>query len=131
MSSFDVDMTIEGIQELQAANERMIAALKPAGVLGEAVRYGTTEGHRYAVAITHVDTGALRGSHRMLIEGSGDRGRVFIDPGTRNPRTGQRPADYGVEEHERGGSHAFYARTESEAGDRIGRQMLEIVRRGL
>lgn len=111
-------ITIEGIQHAQEANLRHIAAMQPNGALGRAVQFGTIEAHRYAVAITHVDTGALRASHRMAV--SGNHGRIYVDPTTVNPRTGERPAAYALEEHARGGSHAFYARTDAEAGYRIG-----------
>lgn len=128
----DVSASITGIQELQAWNIRAIAALKPSGAAGEAVRWGTTEAHRHTVAITHVDTGTLRAAHRMTIEERGKvRGRIFIDRSARNPRTGQRPAVYGVVEHRRGGTHAFYGHTLDEAGNRIAKGMQRIVIRGL
>lgn len=114
-----VQLTIRGIQEVQAANNRMIAALKPRGALGRAVQYGTMRVHRHAVAITHVDTGALRASHRMRMEQRGLRGVVYLDRASRNPRSNARPYQYGVYEHDRGGTHAFYERTVEEAGPRI------------
>ena len=124
-------LTIEGIQQAQAANLQMIAALTPSGALGRAIKYATIEAHRYALAITHVDTGALRASHRMSIESGGLWGRVYIDPMTRNPRTGQRTAVYGPYEHARGGSHAFYERVVTERGEQIVRNAGEIILRGL
>lgn len=127
--TFDIKLTITGIQELQAWNIRAIAAMKPKGAFGQAIIWGTTEAHRYAVSITHVDTGALRASHRMAIEGL--QGRIYIDPNTRNPRTGESPAEYGMEEHARGGSHAFYGRTIEEAGGRIHRGMGKIIMEAL
>jgi len=129
MSGFDVDLTITGIQAVQAANLRAIAAMKPSGALGRAVLYGTTEAHRYAVAITHVDMGALQASHRIKMKQGGLRGEIYIDPATTNPRSGQRPVVYGFYEHERGGSHAFYARVEKERGAAIGKEMGRIVGR--
>lgn len=125
------NVSIEGIQELQAYNVRAIASLRPDGVAGEAVQYGTAEVHRYAVAITHVITGSLRGTHRMAIEGGGERGRISLDPGTINPRTRQKPSVYGVGEHERGGSHAFYDRTVDERGKYILGKMGDIIHGGL
>lgn len=109
---------IRGIQEAQRDNARMIAALRPDGGLGRAVQYGVIEAHRYTVTITHVDTGALRASHRMEVTGA--RGRIYIDPASVNPKTGQRPSRYGVYEHARGGVHAFYQRTQDEAWQRVG-----------
>lgn len=123
------NLSIRGIQEAQQANLELIASLKPGGALGRAIQYGTIEIHRYAVAITHVKTGALRASHR--IELSGLRGRVYIDPATVNPRTGQKPSLYGVTEHRRGGSHAFYERTYHEAGRRIAEAVAQGYIRGI
>lgn len=122
-------MTIEGLQRLQDANVRMIAALEPRGALGEAVRYATAGAHRYAVYVTHVDTGALRASHRMQVVGV--RGRVYLDPTGKNPRSRQRTAVYGLYEEARGGRHAFYRRTIEEAGPRLGREAVAIIIRGM
>lgn len=120
-------MDIQGIQEAQRQNAEWMAALRPSGGFGEAIRYGTTAAHRYAVSVTHVDTGALRASHRMGIYEGGREGRVDIDGGAANPR-GQRPARYGVYEHNRGGEHAFYGRTVKEAGPNIVDEMVRIVK---
>ena len=124
-----VRLTIEGIQEAQQANLREIAALRPSGVLGEAIRRATLAAHDYAVKITHVDTGTLKASHRVHLRGL--EGVISIDPAAVNPRSRKRPAEYGVYEHARGGSHAFYARTVVEAGPRIASQALALLRRGL
>ena len=129
MAGFDVNMTITGLQEAQRANLQAVAALRPQGAFGRAVIYATTAGQRYAVGITHVDTGALRASHR--VEVTGLRGRIYIDPSSVNPRSGERPVVYGVEEHARGGSHAFYQRVVDEEGRRIGERALQELRRGL
>lgn len=129
--TFDVNTTLTGLQEMQAANLRRIALLQPDGALGRLVRDVTVELHRYAVGITHVGQyrktskgtytysrnggiggGALRASHR--VEASGLRGRVFIDEGAVNPLTRARPAEYGLYENRRGGEHAFYTRTVAE-----------------
>lgn len=111
--------TIKGLQEAQNANMKAIAAVRPSGVFGRAIQYATAEAHRYAASVTHVDTGALRASHRMEITGL--RGMIYIDPSARNPRSGARPAVYGAAEHARGGDHAFYQRTMDEHGDVIRR----------
>ena len=124
-----MELTIRGLQEAQKANEKVIAAVKPRGALGRAVQIGTTRVHRYAVGVSHVDTGAMRASHRMEVRGLG--GRVFLDRAARNPRGSKLTHEYGYYEHQRGGSHAFYLRTVAEAGRRILREMEAIVRRGL
>jgi hypothetical protein len=121
----DVKMTIQGIQKLQAVNVRMIAALKPSNALGRAIRFATAEAHRYLVTIIHRDTGAYAAAQRMGIEAGGARGVVYTDPGATNPRSGQKPVDYGPHEEARGGSHAAYQRTVSERGKQIGARTLQ------
>jgi len=139
----EINLDIGGIQEAQDANARAIAALQPSGELGDAIREATTELHRYAASITHVGRyvqskssgkwrwagrgeagvggGALRASHRMEV--SGLRGRIYIDPGATNSRTGRRPAEYGAYEENRSGEHAFYARTLTEYGPEVARKV--------
>jgi len=119
---------IEGIQAAQAAVNRVVASTRPAGALGAAVQEATVRLHRYAVGVTHVDTGALRGSHTMRITRT--RGEIYISPNARHA-TGKRPAEYGVYEHRRGGSHAFYARTVAEHGQAALRTAGDAVRRAL
>ena len=109
----DVNLSIRGIQEALEENIRMVNELKPSGALGDAIKFITVEAHRYLVSITHVDTGALRASQRMKLEEKGGdfQGRLYIDPKSVNPRTGEKPSEYGEYEEERGGSHASYQRT--------------------
>jgi hypothetical protein len=121
-------INIYGIQAAQSAMIRGVAALKPSGALGRLIKEVTTRAHRYAASITHVDTGALKGSH--TIEARGLHGSVYINPGaTRSD--GRRPAEYGPYEHARGGAHAFYARTVNEAGQRIVQQSLRVLTKEL
>ena len=125
--SVDPRLTIRGIQELQRANAQMINALKPSGARGRAVQYGLTEGQRYAQAITHVDTGALKASHRMKYNAGPPSGEIYIDPTTRNPVTNAMPSIYGVYEHGHGGTHAFYERVERERGKVISDGMIGVI----
>lgn len=109
------NLSIAGIQEVMAANLRLIAALEKSPI-----RDAVMDLHRWAVAITHVDTGALRASHRMEVRDQ--EGRIYIDPNSVNPRSKRRPAEYGVYEHHRGGSHAFYQRTLKERGSHVAKR---------
>ena len=112
-----IKANIGGLQQAQAANNRRIAELKPQGAAGQALRRAGQMIVRYVIAITHVDTGALRASHRLEINGL--RGRIYIDPSARNPRTGALTSVYGAIEHARGGKHAFYTRTKNEYGPEV------------
>jgi hypothetical protein len=119
-----VRTTIRGLQEAQEANAQVIAAVKPRGELGEAVRYATTEAQRWAIYYTPWDTGSLRASHQMKVKRT--RGEVYIDPSAVNPRSGQRPSKYGFYLHKqgkrpgvRGGVRAFYRQTVDAKGQRI------------
>lgn len=129
MADIDIDLTITGLQEAQAGNARTIAEMRPTGAFGRAIKYGLTAAERYAISITHVDTGALRASHRIQYDG--DSGMLYLDPHARNPRSGELTSVYGWYEHQRGGSHAFYARTYWERGAQIGTEMGSILLGGL
>ena len=126
-----VEGTIRGLQEIQRANERNIAAVEPKGGLGRAILYATTMVHRYAQVITHVDTGSWRASHRMdYRQAAGSpRGDVFVDPGAINPRSAARPIQYATYWENRGGEMAVYQRTISERGDQIGADAVNMIKR--
>jgi hypothetical protein len=61
---------------------------------------------------------------------TGMRGIVYIDPNATNPRSKEHTADYGLIEHARGGTHAFYARVEQEDGRRISKAVATEFMRG-
>jgi len=128
--AFDIKLTITGLQKAQDRMNRMVAALQPQGAMGEAIRFGSAAAHRYAVQITHVDTGTLRAAHRETLDLGRLRAVIDVKP-ARNPRTGESARDYGKIEHDRGGTHAFYKRTETEAGARILGEMVRIVKTGV
>lgn len=129
-------VSIQGIQEAQRANLRAIAVMQPKGRLGRALQITLADLHRYAVSITHVWIyygGALRASHRiadLVISDNQARGEIFLDPTAVNPR-GQRPAEYGVYEHARGGEHAFYELTIENAGPRAAGRAMQFLMEGL
>ena len=130
-------LTIEGIQQAQRANQQAIAAIKPSGAFGRAIKYATTQAHRYAIYNTPWDTGGLRASHRMKLQGL--RGEVYIDPAAVNPRQrNARPAEYGARLHQqgmrpgvRGGIRAFYQYTVEHDGSTIGEEAIRMIVRGL
>jgi hypothetical protein len=131
-------LSITGIQDVMERNVRRIASMQPGGAAEIAVREAVILLHRYAVQITHVGRykksksgtyvwakppeaarggGSLKSSHRMDVNGL--EGKVYIDPGSVNPLTKQKPAIYGIYENARGGQHAFYDRTVDEIGDQV------------
>lgn len=129
MGLFGLHVTVAGIEAAQAAQFQLLAAVNPRGGLGRAVKVATEFVRDYAVAITHVQTGTLRASHRAdfasgrllttfaaITIREEAMGRIYIDPSVRNPVTGQLPSEYGFAEHSKGGSHAFYYRAHQEAG---------------
>lgn len=124
-----MSLTIAGLQAAQEANLRHIASLRPGGSLEKAIQEGTAAASRYAVSIAHVDTGAMKASMRIQV--SGFRGMVYMDNAATNPRTSQRPAEYALYEHRRGGEHAFFARTIAEQGRAIANGMAITYARGL
>ena len=119
------EFAIKGIQEAQAENAKRIARLQPHGEVGQKIKELTTSAHRYAVSITHVLSGSLRASHRMELKGL--RGRIYIDPTSVNPRSGQKPSVYGFYENKRGGEHAFYDRTVDEFEEKAEDAVFKVV----
>lgn len=137
----DISKSIASIQALQAVNRRQVAELQPDGAFGRVIKNATIDTERRASAKTHVGRyvqtktgryrsarpgeagiggGALRASHRIKVEGL--TGTVYIDEGSVNPLTGQRPHLYGTFEEARGGEHSFYKRTVVEDGPEIARR---------
>lgn len=114
---YNPQLSIQGIQEVMARNNRRIATMQTGGAAEDAVRDAIIALHRYVVSIIHVDQGALRAAQRMELEGLS--GYIHIDPGASNPRGKTKPVEYGVYEHARGGEHAFYDRTVAEIGDQV------------
>lgn len=98
-------ITIEGLQQAQAAMLKVIAALKPKGAVGIATQEMTIRAFRWVVTQTHVDTGTLRASRRMEVHEL--KGIIYTVSGI-NPKTGKSARAYDVPEQARGGSHQTY-----------------------
>lgn len=123
-------ISIKGVQEAQRDNLRMIRALEPDSALDKGAEVAALYMHRRAVVETHVDTGALRASHRVYKDAAAEY-RISIDEnsvGFKRTFSGGHarravsflktpPSEYGVYEHARGGSHAFYEIAYDEFGD--------------
>lgn len=106
----DITTAVKGLEAAQRKNEQRIAKLRPGGPMGALIKDVAAYARGQAVAVTHVDTGTLRASHRVsLFTRDGNPvGRVYIDPAAVNPKGGKRAAVYGPYEHARRGGHAFY-----------------------
>lgn len=87
----------------------------------------------YAKMITHVQTGALAGAHRYEYDSHSMRGWLYIDPRVvyAQGSTLRWPREYGVYEHARGGSHAFYQRTMNEEGYNVATRGMKLMVRVL
>lgn len=129
MTDLMLHTQIQGYWELQRARVQLLEAINPQGGLGQAVKEAALLLHRYAVDITHRHTGTLAASHMIDFASGGlETNRyhirfkssaaalIYINPLTVNPYSGERPSEYGLLEHARGGSHAFYKRTYEEMG---------------
>lgn len=99
---------VQGYEQIQAANRRLLEAMKPSGALGKAVLYGTQQMQKGTSARVHVDTGTYRASQTAAVQGL--IGRVYT-ASNRNPKGGAAASTYGPYEERRGGSHAAYATT--------------------
>lgn len=111
----EVKASIEGLQKAQDRNLRRVAAMRRGAEYG--ARDAAIALHRYAVQITHVDSGAWRASHRVAVEGP--YGRVYLAPTARHPKSGTLVTTYANVWGERGGRLAIYRRTRAEEGPRV------------
>lgn len=102
----DIEIEIRGLRETQERMERLLEAVSAQGDLEGIVAKGTLRAHRYAVGITHVISGRLKNSHFPRVQVAGNQAYGVV--GTN--------VVYAPIEHNRGGTHAFYARTVAEDG---------------
>ena len=124
--------TIAEIQRFTRVYTEAVYKLRPDNLMGRLVKRLIVRSHAHAVKITHVDTSALKNSHLMELDLKTKEayGRIYISRNTRNPIHGEPPYQYGVEEHDRGGSHAFYQRTFQEKTVVDGKQLLVDLSKG-
>lgn len=128
MAEAIITASVEGYEAARGAVERAIKVAKPEGRMGQAITFATTEAHRYAANVVHVDTGTLRSALTLRVSGS--HGTVGVGP-TINPKS-HRPANrYAPFEEGRGGSHAFFERTVAEAGPGVVSRAIEMLKEGL
>ena len=91
------------------------------GAFRDTIKHMLMVMRNYAQFITHRETGTLAASHDIEYNARALSGYIY--PSDDRPklrgRSVQYPSEYGVYEHARGGSHAFYERTLNEMGDHI------------
>lgn len=116
--SFAFEVRISNYQKAKRALELLSNQQFYRGMFRDSLRKMLDDLRNYAESITHVRTGYLAGSHRTEYDTHLMRGWIYIDPRVAYSEgsTIRWPRIYGVYEHERGGSHAFYDRTVREAG---------------
>lgn len=101
------NITVQGYQELQAAQRKLVEAMEPTGALGEAVKQTTLKMQKGVISRAHELTGTYKAS--QMIEVDGLNGRVYT-AANQSPRGGVASV-YGPIEEARGGSHAAYGAT--------------------
>lgn len=99
---------VQGYEAIQAANQKLIADMKPTGALGKAVLYGAQQFQKGVQSRAHVDTGTYKAS--QMADAQGLVGRAYT-ASNRNPKSGASASTYGPYEEARGGAHAAYATT--------------------
>jgi hypothetical protein len=101
-------VTVQGYEQIQEAQRKLVEALKPSGGLGKAVLYGTVQMQRGTISRIHRDTGTYAASQAADVQGL--TGSVYTKA-NRNPKSGTAASVYGPHEEARGGGHAAYGTT--------------------
>lgn len=98
---------------LLVAHIQWTKALNPAGGLAKFLWFIGRQARGAAQLRTHIDTGALSTSHRVIFSPTGitqfghAESVVYVHP-VQNPKHGKLTTQYAHIEDARGGSHAFY-----------------------
>ncbi|MBW2559221.1 MAG: hypothetical protein JRE40_00050 [Deltaproteobacteria bacterium] len=112
-------------------NLKFIDSLRPSDRIGKGILAALKLVHRMAVANTHVDTSALKHSHRIDFSHSSKEaeGNVYVSDIT-NPKHALSTLLYGPIEDDRGGDHAFYGLIYNNEGERIAEEAAVHMMRG-
>lgn len=104
------------------------------GIVRDTAQEALQDWTTYAKSITHKLTGQLASSLTWEYKSHESAGRVYINPRAvylRGRNSIQWPKIYGPIEHERGGSHAFFARTLEARGPRVVEMGFKALVRGI
>lgn len=122
-----IKWSLKGLKAIQAANMRHMAALQPGGMVEGVHKEMSLRAFRWVVTATHVDTGTLRASRNLHINGL--QSVIFSQDGV-NPKNKKNPREYDFHEQARAGSHATYPRFLLEQQYALGRwAIVEMIRR--
>lgn len=116
--------TVQGLEKIQAARLKLLQDMQPSGGLGKAVLYGTLQMQKGLAGRIHVDTGTYKAAQVTNVHGL--VGRTYT-AAYRNPKSGTPAGVYGPYEEARGGSHAAYANTFNQDGQRVLNEAGQIV----
>ncbi len=111
------DTVIKAKSISDKAHARMKARIKNMmadGPMGRKVVGLALKAYNIMRATVHKDTRALMASitiSKRRYSATNVIAQVYLNPNVKNPRTKNRPADYGKFENARGGAHAFLDRT--------------------
>jgi len=127
----DWSVEVRGWKIVIKENLQFIARIKPKTGIGVGVKAALKLVHRLAVANTHVDTAALKYSHRIDFREYSNRaeGNVYVS-NIRNPKHGLSTMFYGPVEDDRGGDHAFYGLIFNNEAERVGNEVAKHMMRG-
>jgi len=110
----------QGWNKAVTENLIFINDLRPSTGIGRGILAAVKLVHRMAVANTHVDTHALKHSHRIDFGYASNKaeGNVYVSDIT-NPKHSLSTLLYGPIEDARGGDHAFYGLIYHNESERI------------
>lgn len=125
---FPMEISVKGLEEAQAENRRLmtVVATSPGGGLRNSMALALLQLQRYAIGITHAESGRLRNSIFVEME---TKGNFLIGHVATN-------VAYAIQEEGRPGikaghgGHAFFSRTVKEEGPHINSIFDSAVRRG-
>lgn len=128
-----MEVRVTGFHKAQRALEILSNKNYYRGMFRDVLTDMLKEARNYAETITHTRTGHLARSHMYEYDSHLMRGWLYINPRVvyAEGATLRWPREYGVYEHNRGGSHAFYERTYKERMPQLANQGVKAMMRTL
>lgn len=130
--SFSLELTARNYDRVRNAIMKMADTSWYRGIIRDTATSVLEDWVRYASSITHKLSGQLAQAHTYTYDSRRSEGHVYINDRIvyRTGRATLRwPKIYGPYEHDRGGSHAFYARTLQDRGhlaESVGMRALQL-----